>query len=82
MAEEKKFQRRSIRLRGVDYSEAGSYFITICAAGHKNIFGKIEDGRAVLSPVGEIVRACWIQIPEHFPSATLQEFVVMPNHLH
>ncbi len=82
MAEEKKFHRRSIRLQGVDYSEPGAYFITICAAGHRSIFGKIDNGKAVLSPLGEIVRACWVQIPEHFPAASVKESVVMPNHLH
>ncbi len=82
MPEEKRFHRRSIRLQGVDYSEPGAYFITICAAQRRSIFSKIDDGRVVLSPLGEIVRACWLEIPEHFPSASLQEFVVMPNHLH
>ena len=82
MAEEKNLHRRSIRLRGVDYSEAGAYFITICAAETRNVFGRVEDGTVILSPLGEIVRACWVQIPEHFPAASLKEFVVMPNHLH
>jgi putative transposase len=82
MAEEKKFHRRSIRLRRADYSEAGAYFVTICAAGRRDIFGKIDDGRTTLSALGEIVRAFWVQIPAHFPVASLKEFVVMPNHLH
>ncbi len=82
MPEEKKFHRRSIRLHGADYLEPGAYFVTICAAERANIFGKIDNARAVLSSLGEIVRACWVQIPEHFSAATLKEFVVMPNHLH
>jgi putative transposase len=82
MSEERKFHRRSIRLRGADYSEPGAYFITICAAQRRNIFGNIDDGRVVLSRLGEIVRACWIEIPEHFANASLLEFVVMPNHMH
>ena len=82
MPEEKKFDRRSIRLRGADYSEPGAYFITICAAQRRNIFGNIDGGRVVLSPFGEIVRACWIEIPEHFARASAEQFVVMPNHLH
>src|SRR5229473_40401 len=82
MPEEKKFDRRSIRLRGADYSEPGAYFITICAAQRRNIFGNIDGGRVVLSPLGEIVRACWIEIPEHFARASAEQFVVMPNHLH
>jgi REP element-mobilizing transposase RayT len=82
MAEEKEFRRRSIRLPGADYTAAGGYFITICTAERREIFGKVENDQAVLSSLGEIVRACWVQIPEHFPAATLKEFVVMPNHLH
>ena len=80
MTDEK--HRRSIRIPGADYSEPGGYFLTICAAGRKNIFGKIQDARVELSPLGEIVRECWVAIPEHFASAQIKEFVVMPNHLH
>lgn len=82
MPKEKQFHRRSIRLRGADYSEPGAYFITICAANKKSIFGKIENGRAVLNRLGEMIRACWIRIPKHFAYASIKEFVVMPNHLH
>src|SRR5689334_25165930 len=82
MTNEKPFHRRSIRLVGANYSEPGGYFLTICAAGRKQILGRIESARTVLSPLGEIVRQCWMQIPEHFPQASLEEFVVMPNHLH
>ena len=82
MAEERKFHRRSIRLRGADYSEPGAYFITICAAQRRSIFGKIDKERVVLTPLGEIVRACWIEIPEHFARASPGHLVVMPNHLH
>src|SRR5438094_1023495 len=82
MLEETKFHRRSIRLRGADYSEPGAYFITICAAQRRSIFGKIDKERIILSPLGEIVRACWIEIPEHFPRASADQFVVMPNHMH
>ncbi len=81
MPEEKQFHRRSIRLRGADYSDSGAYFITMCAAKQKSIFGKIENGRTVLNPLSEIIRACWIGIPQHFAHASIKEFIVMPNHL-
>ncbi|HEV2197339.1 MAG TPA: hypothetical protein VGR55_17265, partial [Candidatus Acidoferrum sp.] len=74
--------RRSTRLLGADYSEPGGYFLTICASGRKQIFARMDTDRVVLSQLGEIVRTCWIQIPEHFPHASLEEFVVMPNHVH
>lgn len=79
---ENDHRRRSIRLYGADYSEPGGYFLTVCAAGRKQIFGRIDLDHAMLSPLGEIVRQCWMQIPEHFQQASLAEFVVMPNHLH
>jgi len=78
--EERK--RRSIRLPGADYSDPGGYSLTICSAGRKNTFGKIRDGKTELSPLGEIVQECWVAIPQHFASAEIKEFVVMPNHLH
>jgi putative transposase len=80
--EEKKFHRRSIRVPGADYSLPRAYFITICAAYRRNIFGAVEGGKVVLSPLGEIVRSCWVQIPEHSPAANINEYVIMPNHLH
>jgi len=35
-----------------------------------------------LSAIGEIAQQCWDQIPEHFPFVILDEFVIMPNHIH
>jgi REP element-mobilizing transposase RayT len=79
---EREFDRRSMRIAGGDYSRPGCYFVTICAAFRRNIFGAIEDGKVVLSPLGEIVRGCWVRIPEHFPTTSINEYVIMPNHLH
>jgi REP element-mobilizing transposase RayT len=79
---EKELHRRSIRLPGADYAEAGAYFVTICAAERREIFGSIENGLVLLSELGKIVRGCLVQIPNHFANATVKEFVVMPNHLH
>lgn len=81
-AKQKEFHRRSIRLPKADYSSPGAYFITICSAHHSNTFGGIEAGQTVLSPLGKIVQSCWTRIPEHFPIARIEEFIVMPNHLH
>ncbi len=82
MATERPLHRRSVRLRGFDYSQPGIYFVTICAFERECIFGKVEDERVRLSWLGELVRACWIEIPSHFPMAELDAFVVMPNHVH
>lgn len=75
-------QRRSIRLLGYDYTQAGAYFITICSRDRACFFADIQDQVARLTPIGEVVAACWEAIPHHFAAAELDAFVVMPNHLH
>jgi REP element-mobilizing transposase RayT len=77
-----RHHRRSIRLRGYDYTQSGAYFITICSRDRASIFADIVNGVVRLTPVGEVVAICWEAIPGHFPSAELDAFVVMPNHLH
>ncbi|MGH2613818.1 MAG: transposase [Thermomicrobiales bacterium] len=74
--------RRSIRLRGYNYTRAGAYFITICSRDRVCIFADIADGETQLTSVGEVVASCWEAIPEHFPTADLDACVVTPNHLH
>jgi putative transposase len=71
--------RRSIRLRGHDYSR-GVFFITVCASTH--LFGRVEGDVVSLSRWGEIARECWTSIPMHFPHVRLDSFVVMPDHIH
>jgi putative transposase len=77
-----KHHRRSIRLKGYDYSKAGLYFITMCCKNRACLFGKIVDKKMVLNDTGVIVQQCWEDIPNHFPNVVLHEFVVMPNHIH
>ena len=77
-----RHKRRSIRLRGYDYSSPGAYFITICAHGHESLFGTVTDGRLILNGYGKIVRECWYDLPRHYPHVTIDAFVVMPNHVH
>ena len=56
--------RRSIRLRGYDYSQAGAYFVTMVTQDRKNLFGKIVGGSLVLIDAGNIAADCWLQIAE------------------
>jgi REP element-mobilizing transposase RayT len=77
-----KHHRRSIRLRGYDYSREGAYFVTICAQEHLCLFGEVVDGEMRLNDAGRIAKQCWLAIPDHFPHAQLDAFVVMPNHVH
>ncbi|HEX8683148.1 MAG TPA: transposase [Ardenticatenaceae bacterium] len=79
--------RRSIRLPGYNYAQAGIYFVTICTLGRECLFGAIEEAGAedadlLLSEFGEVAWKCWQEIPSHFPRVELDSFVVMPNHVH
>jgi putative transposase len=74
--------RRSIRLPGYDYGQAGLYFITICAWQRQCIFGAIEDGEMHLNHMGEIARDEWLRTAKMRPNIDIAEFVVMPNHVH
>jgi len=74
--------RKSIRLQGYDYSQAGLYFITICCQNRACLFGKIDGGEMVLNDAGKHAQQCWLEIPKHFPNTTLHEYITMPNHIH
>jgi REP element-mobilizing transposase RayT len=73
---------RSIRLQGYDYAQAGAYFITICTQDRACLFGEVVDGVMRLNDAGRIVQATWDDVPEHYANVALDEFVVMPNHVH
>ena len=74
--------RRSIRLKGYDYSRAGAYFITICTHGRECILGDLVDGEMRLNEYGDIVRGEWLNLPNRFPDIELDAVVIMPNHIH
>ena len=78
----KKHHRRSIRLRGYDYSQAGAYYITIVTWRRDFLFGDIVNQEMELSRYGEIVQKWWGEIPIHFPNVETGAFVIMPNHVH
>lgn len=77
-----KHKRRSIRLKGYDYSREGLYFITICCQNRAHYFGEIINEEMQLNEIGEIAQKCWRDIPNHFKNVLLHTFVVMPNHIH
>jgi REP element-mobilizing transposase RayT len=74
--------RRSLRLREYDYRNPGVYFFTICVQDHRCIFGEILNQQMVLKAAGRIVWQCWHDLPHHFPTIQLDQFIVMPNHVH
>jgi putative transposase len=77
-----KHHRRSIRLKGYDYTTAGAYFITICTHHRECLFGEIVDGVMQLNRFGQIVRSYWVKLPQYHAHLQLDIFVVMPNHVH
>lgn len=74
--------RRSIRLKGYDYSKAGAYFITICCEDRIHRFGKVSGDEMILNQSGTIAYNEWINLAERFPNFELDVFQIMPNHMH
>ena len=77
-----KFRNESFRLAGHDYASGGKYFITICTRGIISYFGSISCSKMALSETGRIANESWYELPKHFPNVFLDEFIVMPNHIH
>ena len=77
-----KHHRRSIRLKGYDYSRAGAYFVTTCVRDGVCLFGEIVDGTMRMNDYGRIVAEAWRDLGQRFKHIELDEFVVMPNHVH
>lgn len=77
-----KHHRRSIRLRGYDYTSAGAYFVTICTYGRECLFGDVDDAAVRLNPYGLVAREEWLRSAARRPEIELDAFVVMPNHVH
>ncbi len=74
--------RRSIRLKDYDYSQAGAYFVTICTKDRECLFGNIVDREMRLNEYGIVVQKFWNAILNHFQNIELDEFIIMPNHVH
>jgi putative transposase len=77
-----KYRIESARLKNWDYSTEGCYFVTICTQGRNHYFGGIDNGAMMLSEIGKIAEQFWGEIPNHFPFVHLDEWVIMPNHVH
>ncbi len=78
----KYHNRRSIRLNGYDYARAGAYFVTICTHRRECLFGDVVNGEMRLNNARRAARQCWNGIPDYFPNVRLDEWVIMPNHVH
>ena len=73
---------RSIRLKEYDYAHPGAYFVTICTKQNVCILGNIIEEKAELNNFGNIVLIRWNRIPKHFQNVALDEYIIMPNHIH
>jgi REP element-mobilizing transposase RayT len=74
--------RKRLRLREFDYRQPGMYFVTICSTERRCWFGEVVDGIAVLSKMGELVQGAWCRMTERYTGIAVDDFVIMPNHLH
>jgi len=74
--------RKSIRLEGFDYSRPGAYFVTICSHERGDAFGEIRNGQIELNPIGHIIGRRWQWLPEQYDHIELDEWLIMPDHLH
>ncbi|MBU0528415.1 transposase [bacterium] len=77
-----KYRVETARLKHWNYANIGMYFITVCSTDKIYHFGKIIDENVVLDKVGKFAKQCWDNIPNHFPFVELDEFIIMPNHIH
>ena len=75
-------ERKLNRLAGFDYSTGGYYFVTICTKNRINCFGNIVDGQMILNTHGQIVKHQWIWLQKQYKYVELDEYVIMPNHIH
>ena len=77
-----KHHRRSVRLKGYDYSQAGLYFVTLCVQDMECFFGNVKDGKMVLNDAGKVVEKWYLKLPSKYLDIELGDYVVMPNHFH
>ncbi|MBU4268128.1 MAG: transposase [Acidobacteria bacterium] len=74
--------RRSIRLKGYNYSQNGVYFVTMCVQNRECLLGKVVDNKMVLNDAGTMIRSVFEEIPQFYPGAGIDIFQIMPNHVH
>jgi len=74
--------RRSIQLKGFDYSAPGAYFVTVCTQNRECVFGKILNAEMILNDAGRMIERWWEKLNDKFTGVETNAYVVMPNHFH
>jgi putative transposase len=74
--------RKNLRLRGYDYKAPGMYFVTVCVDARKRLLGDVVSSGMAPSAAGQMVGQVWRELPLTHPAVTLDEWVVMPDHVH
>ena len=77
-----KYRNESARCSNWDYGSNAAYFVTICTANRECFFGEIINNQMILSEIGQLASKYWLEIPDHFSFIDLDEYTVMPNHIH
>lgn len=75
-------ERKPNRMSGYDYNCPNHYFITICTKDFIKQFGNVIDGIVILNPCGFIAKNIWTEIPNHFLNVRIDEYIIMPDHMH
>ena len=75
-------RRKPLRLPGFDYHAPGAFFVTICTFQRRPVLGTVCDDGVDPSEAGLMVARAWAALPSAYRGVLLDEFVVMPNHLH
>ena len=74
--------RKSIRLKGYDYSQEGYYFVTICSNDRVQLFGEIDNGKMFKNEIGNLAFKNFFDLPNRFKNIEIDANIFMPNHLH
>ena len=72
-------RRQPLRLSGYDYAQPGCYFVTVVTQERRCLFGDIAEAEMRLNDAGEMAQKAWAELPQRFPTITLDAFVIMPN---
>jgi len=79
---DQQWRRNSLRFQGYDYTQTGGVFVTLCTHHRQHLFGIVIDGQMAHSQAGGLACDLWRSIPDRFPDVAIDEFVVMPDHVH